>query len=214
MREAFREALEELEAQPGSSCKSSVALLALEAASSSPDTQRSLSSQELTRLTYRARKLGRSWSAYTHQVEASAHRLAELRDDWATLSLQFPGLTNGHRITLLGAFLDGLALADRRHFEHRRSFLRRQERGATDSFAGLSRESGLHEHSPAAYALVAIEELADVPLEERKQLHTLVTKQVSAQPELLIDRLLLLLSCWLGVRGQTDWYRICSREGS
>jgi hypothetical protein len=210
MREAFRQALEELDSKPRSAAADPHALQLLRGAAAGPGSARSLSPAELGRLTFRAHKLGRSWASYTHQREAGERQLVSLRDTWTALAFQFSSLIDTQRVTVLGALVEGMALNDNRLTEQKRAYLVRQQQTRPSAFAGFSPDrSALHWLSASAYVVHALEELVDAPLEEKEQLHRLLVVQLGGE-QFMFPRLLQLLSRWLASRTEPNWQDNCS----
>jgi hypothetical protein len=210
MREAFRQALDELETEPQRSQPDRHVLQLLRGAAAAPGTPHAISPDELSRLIFRARKLGRSWASYTHQGAAFAHDLIALRDVWTALAFQLPTLLADQRVAVLAAFVDGLGLTDERLTERKRGYLVRQQETRRAQFLGFSPDRGaLHWLSASGYVVHALEELADAALDERRQLNALLVDQLGSD-HFTFGRLLEFLSCWLVGRGEAAWQERCA----
>jgi hypothetical protein len=159
----------------------------------------------LNRLCFRAKKLGRSWAAYTHQLAAVERQLVALQDAWTGLTFQFAPLVDPQRVSVLVAFVQGLALDNKRSTEQKRAYLLRQQADRPWVLGGFARErTTLYWLSPGAYVVHSLEELTDTPLKEREQLHDLLVGQLD-DAEFSLARLAHLLSFWLAARNGPNW---------
>ncbi|HZT06074.1 MAG TPA: hypothetical protein VFC51_03520 [Chloroflexota bacterium] len=201
MQEAFRRALDQLEADPeeGRLDAGTLRLLHSAVRRSGPESATTTAEAHVEKLVYSARKIARRWCSFAHAGQDSCRLLNALRNEWVVLVRQLETLPEHQRVLVLWEIVGAMEPQDVRHDGDRCRYLVRQAAAHPDRFAGLIDSRYIPWPGPASFLVHAIEELEDATAMERLALHRRIDEQWRDEPLWLIS----LLACWLQERYAT-----------
>jgi hypothetical protein len=181
MREAFQHALLGSEGKEQGPIDIGVARL-LQSQSAGKDQQRTVPPAVMEKAVYAARVLARRWSS-TVGMSEPGRELERLRDQWIVLNAQLTLMPFGQRLQVLSEMAHEVqarfGLDERQHANHLADMLLHH----SGRFAGVDDIAGLRPLSAGAFLVHAVEELADSPVEERRQLHAVLSEESSHREE-------------------------------